>query len=107
MFSAIGCSFLFARFSCSFTDYQNVKPESAAAEDLESIVINGCYEDSFIPEMQNGVQTKSALNGLNPEEEIKKTEPSLEIANNSADQGIVFARQCLHLHIFCGKYVFS
>ncbi|XP_075275702.1 acyl-CoA-binding domain-containing protein 5 isoform X2 [Opisthocomus hoazin] len=68
-------------------DYQNVKPESAAAEDLESIVINGCYEDSFIPEMQNGVQTKSALNGLNPEEEIKKTEPSLEIANNSADQG--------------------
>ncbi|XP_064018824.1 acyl-CoA-binding domain-containing protein 5 isoform X2 [Pogoniulus pusillus] len=68
-------------------DYKNVKPDSAAAKDLESIVTNGCCKDSFIPEMQNGIQTKSALNGLNlEEEEIKKTEPSLEMANNSAHQ---------------------
>ncbi|KAM9287913.1 acyl-CoA-binding domain-containing protein 5 isoform 9-T9 [Cariama cristata] len=68
-------------------DFKNVKPESAAAKDLESIVTNGCYKGSFIPDMQNGIQTKSALNGLNPKDEVKKTEPSLEIANNSAHQG--------------------
>ncbi|XP_048150422.1 acyl-CoA-binding domain-containing protein 5 isoform X2 [Corvus hawaiiensis] len=68
-------------------DYKNVKPESAAAKDLESIVSNGCYKDSFIPDMQNGIQTKSALNGLNPEEEANKMEPSLEIAHNAAHQG--------------------
>ncbi|KAM6088106.1 acyl-CoA-binding domain-containing protein 5 isoform 1-T2 [Chlamydotis macqueenii] len=68
-------------------DYKDVKPESAADKDLESIVTNGCYKDSFIADMQNGIQTKSALNGFNSEEEIKKMEPSLEIANNSAHQG--------------------
>uniref|UniRef100_A0A8C3KQR8 Acyl-CoA-binding domain-containing protein 5 n=1 Tax=Calidris pygmaea TaxID=425635 RepID=A0A8C3KQR8_9CHAR len=68
-------------------DYKNVKPESAAAKDLESIVANGCYTDGLTPEMQNGVQTKSALNGLNPEDEVKKTEPSIETANNNAHQG--------------------
>ncbi|CAM9231382.1 unnamed protein product [Bubo scandiacus] len=68
-------------------DYKNGKPESEVAKDLESIVTNGCYKDGFIPDMQNGIQTKSALNGLNREEEIKKMEPSLEIANNSAHQG--------------------
>ncbi|XP_065484848.1 acyl-CoA-binding domain-containing protein 5 isoform X3 [Caloenas nicobarica] len=68
-------------------DYKSVKPESAAAKDLESIVTNGCYKDSFILDLQNDIQTKSALNGLNPEEEIKKTEPSPEVANNSAPQG--------------------
>ncbi|KFZ62009.1 Acyl-CoA-binding domain-containing protein 5, partial [Antrostomus carolinensis] len=66
-------------------DHKSVKLESA--KDLENIVTNGCYKDSFIPDMQNGIQTKSALNGLNSEEEIKKTEPSLELANNSAHQG--------------------
>ncbi|XP_014737691.1 PREDICTED: acyl-CoA-binding domain-containing protein 5 [Sturnus vulgaris] len=68
-------------------DYKNAKPESAAAKDLEGIVSNGCYKDSFIPEMQNGIQTKSALNGFNPDEETNKTEPSLEIAPNAAHQG--------------------
>ncbi|KAF4788483.1 Acyl-CoA-binding domain-containing protein 5 [Turdus rufiventris] len=68
-------------------DYKNVKPESAAAKDLEGIVSNGCYKDSFIPDMQNGIQTKSALNGLNPDEETNTTEPSLEIAHNAAHQG--------------------
>ncbi|XP_014817549.1 PREDICTED: acyl-CoA-binding domain-containing protein 5 isoform X2 [Calidris pugnax] len=68
-------------------DYKNVKPESAAAKDLGSIVANGCYTDGLTPEMQNGVQTKSALNGLNPEDEVKKTEPSIETANNNAHQG--------------------
>ncbi|KAF2979119.1 hypothetical protein EK904_006685 [Melospiza melodia maxima] len=68
-------------------DYKNVKPESAAAKDLEGIVSNGCYKDSFIPDMQNGIQTKSALNGLSPEEETNKIEPSLEIAQNAAHQG--------------------
>lgn len=99
-------SFLFARFSCSFTDYKNVKPESAAAKDLESIVTNGCYKDSFIPDMHNGIQTKSALNGLNLEEEIKKMEPSLEIANNSAHQGIVLARPRFHLHMFVMENIY-
>ncbi|XP_068002175.1 acyl-CoA-binding domain-containing protein 5 isoform X2 [Melanerpes formicivorus] len=67
--------------------YKNVKPDSAAAKDLESIVTNGCCEDSFIPEMQNGIQTKSALNGLNlKEEEIKPMEQSLGTVNNSAHQ---------------------
>lgn len=64
-----------------------MKPESAVAKDFEGVVTNGSYKDSLIADMQNGLQTKSALNGLNPEEEIKKTEPSLEIANNSAQQG--------------------
>ncbi|PKU30958.1 hypothetical protein llap_18738 [Limosa lapponica baueri] len=50
-------------------DYKNAKPESAAAKDLENIVANGCYPDGFTPDMQNGSQTKSALNGLNPEDE--------------------------------------
>ncbi|XP_014104210.1 PREDICTED: acyl-CoA-binding domain-containing protein 5 [Pseudopodoces humilis] len=68
-------------------DYKNVKPESAAAKDLEGIVSNGCCKDSFIPDMQNGIQTKSALNGLNPEEETNEIEPSLEIAPNTAHQG--------------------
>ncbi|XP_063270324.1 acyl-CoA-binding domain-containing protein 5 isoform X2 [Prinia subflava] len=68
-------------------DYKNVKPESAAAKDLEGIVSNGCCKDSLIPDMQNGIQTKSALNGFNPEEETNKTEPSLEIAHNAAHQG--------------------
>ncbi|KAM9387325.1 acyl-CoA-binding domain-containing protein 5 isoform 2-T2 [Phaethornis superciliosus] len=68
-------------------DYKDEKPELTAAKDLENIVTNGCYEDSFIPDMQNGIQTKSALNGLNTEEEIKKTEPSLEKASNCAHQG--------------------
>ncbi|KAJ7423830.1 Acyl-CoA-binding domain-containing protein 5 [Willisornis vidua] len=67
--------------------YKIVKPESAAAKGLEDIVSNGCYKDSFIPDMQNGIQTKSALNGLNPEEDTNKREPSLEIVNNSAHQG--------------------
>ncbi|XP_067147933.1 acyl-CoA-binding domain-containing protein 5 isoform X3 [Apteryx mantelli] len=68
-------------------EYKNVKPDSAASKNLESIVTNGCYKDSFIPDVQNGIQTKSALNGLNVEEEIKKTEQSLELANNTAHQG--------------------
>ncbi|CAM2105294.1 acyl-CoA-binding domain-containing protein 5 isoform X3 [Caretta caretta] len=71
-------------------DYKNVKQDSAAAKDLESIVTNGCYKDNFIPEMQNGIQTKAALNGLNVEEEIKKVEQSLELTgktNNSVHQG--------------------
>ncbi|XP_071591071.1 acyl-CoA-binding domain-containing protein 5 isoform X2 [Heliangelus exortis] len=68
-------------------DYKDVKPESTAAKDLENVVTNGCHKDSFIPDMQNGIQTKSALNGLNPEEEIKKIEPSLEKSSNCAHQG--------------------
>ncbi|XP_069715587.1 acyl-CoA-binding domain-containing protein 5 isoform X2 [Phaenicophaeus curvirostris] len=68
-------------------EFKNVKPESATAKDLESIVTNGCCEDNLVPDTQNGIQTKSLLNGLDSEEEIKKTEPSLEIANNSAHQG--------------------
>eukprot|EP00076_Gallus_gallus_P037405 XP_025002943.1 acyl-CoA-binding domain-containing protein 5 isoform X2 [Gallus gallus] len=68
-------------------DCKSPKTESLAAKDLENSVANDCYKDSFIPDMQNGIQTKSALNGLNVEEEIKKTEPSLEIANNCDHQG--------------------
>ncbi|XP_039377900.1 acyl-CoA-binding domain-containing protein 5 isoform X3 [Mauremys reevesii] len=71
-------------------DYTNVKQDSAASKDLESIVTNGCYKDSFVPEMQNGIQTKSALNGLNVEEEITKVEQSLALTgktNNSGHQG--------------------
>ncbi|XP_043365431.1 acyl-CoA-binding domain-containing protein 5 isoform X5 [Dermochelys coriacea] len=71
-------------------DYKTVKQDSVAAKDLESIVTNGGYKDNFIPEMQNGIQTKSALNGLNVEEEIKKVERSLELTgktNNSVHQG--------------------
>ncbi|XP_061207117.1 acyl-CoA-binding domain-containing protein 5 isoform X2 [Neopsephotus bourkii] len=67
-------------------DYKNVKPESTNAKDFEGVVTNGSYKDSLIADMQNGIQSKSALNGLNPEEEIKKTEPSLEIVN-STQQG--------------------
>uniref|UniRef100_A0A8C8S0H7 Acyl-CoA-binding domain-containing protein 5 n=1 Tax=Pelusios castaneus TaxID=367368 RepID=A0A8C8S0H7_9SAUR len=69
---------------------KNVKQDSAAAKDLESIVVNGSCKDSFAPEMQNDIQTKSALNGINAEEEIKEAEQSLEltgITNNSVHQG--------------------
>ncbi|NXN96802.1 ACBD5 protein, partial [Rhinopomastus cyanomelas] len=69
-------------------NYKNVKPESTAAKDSESIVANGCYKDSLIPDAQNDTQAKSALNGLNPEEEIKKTEQSLEVADNNTHQGV-------------------
>lgn len=82
-----------------------MKPESAAAKDLEGIVSNGCYKDSFIPDMQNGIQTKSALNGLNPDEETNTTEPSLEIAHNAAHQGIVLPRPWFHLHMFLIKNI--
>ncbi|NWX98519.1 ACBD5 protein, partial [Nothoprocta ornata] len=68
-------------------EYKKVKQDSAAAKDLESIVTNGCSKDNFIPNLQNGIQTKSALNGLNVEEEIKKTEQSLELSSNTAHQG--------------------
>ncbi|XP_030908393.2 acyl-CoA-binding domain-containing protein 5 isoform X1 [Melopsittacus undulatus] len=64
-------------------DYKSVKPESADAKDFEGVVTNGSYKDSLIADMQNGIQTKSALNGLNPEEEIKKTEPIPETVNSS------------------------
>lgn len=76
-----------------------MKPESADAKDFEGVVTNGSYKDSLIADMQNDIQTKSALNGLNPEEEIKKTEASLEIVN-STHQGIVPGRPCFHLHKF-------
>ncbi|XP_025904529.1 acyl-CoA-binding domain-containing protein 5 isoform X4 [Nothoprocta perdicaria] len=68
-------------------EYKKVKQDSAAAKDLESIVTNGCSKDNFIPNLQNGIQTKSALNGLNVEEEMKKTEQSLELTSNTAHQG--------------------
>ncbi|XP_030406167.1 acyl-CoA-binding domain-containing protein 5 isoform X5 [Gopherus evgoodei] len=71
-------------------DYKNVKQDSTASKDLESIVTNGCYQDNFVTEMQNGIQTKSALNGLNVEEEITKVEQSLALmgkTNNSGHQG--------------------
>ncbi|KAM7176532.1 acyl-CoA-binding domain-containing protein 5 isoform 5-T7 [Macrochelys suwanniensis] len=77
-------------FQPELPDYKNVKQDSEAAKDLESIVTNGCYKDNFISELQNGIQTKSALNGLNVEEEIKKVEQSLELTgktNNSVHQG--------------------
>ncbi|NXA31910.1 ACBD5 protein, partial [Eudromia elegans] len=68
-------------------EYKNVKQDSAAAKDLESIVTNGCFKENFLPDLQNGIQTKSALNGLNVEEEIKKTEQSLELTSNTGHQG--------------------
>ncbi|NXA44685.1 ACBD5 protein, partial [Nothocercus julius] len=67
-------------------EYKNVKQDLAAAKDLEKVT-NGSYEDNFIPDLQNGIQTKSALNGLNVEEEVKKTEQSLELTNNTAHHG--------------------
>lgn len=101
----LGTELSLCKVSFSFTDYKNVKPGSAAAKDLEGIVSNGCYKDSFIPDMQNGIQTKSALNGLSPEEETNKMEPSLEIAQNAAHQGIVLPRPCFHLHTFFMKNI--
>ncbi|XP_019363794.1 PREDICTED: acyl-CoA-binding domain-containing protein 5 isoform X2 [Gavialis gangeticus] len=68
-------------------EYKNVKPDTAAAKDLERIVTNGCYKDSFIPDTQNGTQTKSALNGISVEEELKKMEQSLEVTDNNVHQG--------------------
>ncbi|NWV00513.1 ACBD5 protein, partial [Upupa epops] len=67
-------------------DYKNVKPESPGPKDLGSVVANGCDKDSSIPDTQNDIQTKSALNGLNPEE-IVQTEQSPEVANSSTHQG--------------------
>lgn len=100
VFSCYIPGFLSARFSCSFTECKNLKTESLAAKDMENIVANDCYKDSIIPDMENGIQNKSALNGLNVEEEIKKTEPSLEIANNCDHQGILLARSRANLHLF-------
>nr|XP_014425128.1 acyl-CoA-binding domain-containing protein 5 isoform X1 [Pelodiscus sinensis]XP_014425129.1 acyl-CoA-binding domain-containing protein 5 isoform X1 [Pelodiscus sinensis]XP_014425131.1 acyl-CoA-binding domain-containing protein 5 isoform X1 [Pelodiscus sinensis] len=71
-------------------DYENLKQDSTAVKDLESIVTNGCYKDSFISDLPIRTQTKSALNSVNMEEEIKKVEQKLELTvetNNDVRQG--------------------
>ncbi|XP_074841007.1 acyl-CoA-binding domain-containing protein 5 [Carettochelys insculpta] len=71
-------------------DNKNVMQDSAAVKDLESIVTNGSYKDSLIPDVQTSIQTKSAWNGVNKEEEIKKVEQNLELmveTNNDVHEG--------------------
>lgn len=50
---------------------KSVEQESITAKGLDEVVING-YDDIPNADMHNGVQTKSALNGIGVDEEIKK-----------------------------------
>ncbi|XP_042328351.1 acyl-CoA-binding domain-containing protein 5 isoform X2 [Sceloporus undulatus] len=59
-------------------DGESVEQDSTIDKELDSVLANGCCE---VPDvnMQNGIQTKSALNGVNMDEEIKKKEKRLEL----------------------------
>ncbi|XP_054846996.1 acyl-CoA-binding domain-containing protein 5 isoform X2 [Eublepharis macularius] len=59
---------------------KTMEEESAVVKELDSGVTNGGYDDD-IPnsDLANGIQTKSALNGINEDEEIKKKDKCLEL----------------------------
>ncbi|XP_044280917.1 acyl-CoA-binding domain-containing protein 5 isoform X1 [Varanus komodoensis] len=68
-----------------------VELSSNTNKELDNVVANGCCED-VSNNMHNSIQTKSALNGLNVDDEIKKRDKPLElpIATNlgSSCQGV-------------------
>ncbi|XP_062984071.1 acyl-CoA-binding domain-containing protein 5 isoform X1 [Elgaria multicarinata webbii] len=58
---------------------ESVEQSSITDKELDNVVANGCCDDVPIVNMHNSTQTKSALNGLNVDEEIKKKEKHLEL----------------------------
>ncbi|XP_053118451.1 acyl-CoA-binding domain-containing protein 5 isoform X4 [Hemicordylus capensis] len=57
---------------------KTVEEESAAAKGLDSVVANG-YDDVPNADIHNDMQTKSALNGINVNEDLKKRGKHLEL----------------------------
>ncbi|XP_025023161.1 acyl-CoA-binding domain-containing protein 5 isoform X2 [Python bivittatus] len=74
------------------SEAEDVKQNSSPDKDLDSIVINGCCNDVSNVDASNGTQTKSALNGINVDEEIKARDKSLELPvisnSDSSHQGL-------------------
>lgn len=75
-----------------------MKQNSSPDKDLDGVVVNGnCNAVSNI-DVSNGIQTKSNLNGISADNEIKKSEKCLElpvIPNwDSIHQGMVFRCFC-------------
>uniref|UniRef100_A0A8D0HMP0 Acyl-CoA-binding domain-containing protein 5 n=1 Tax=Sphenodon punctatus TaxID=8508 RepID=A0A8D0HMP0_SPHPU len=69
---------------------EHVKEDAVATKESNSVVTNDCYKDSFIADKHNGIQSKSALNGLTVEE-IKEVDEDLElisITKINAHQGV-------------------
>ncbi|XP_058036732.1 acyl-CoA-binding domain-containing protein 5 isoform X2 [Ahaetulla prasina] len=58
---------------------EDVKQNSSSDKDLDGVVINGsCHAVSNI-DVNNGIQTKSNLNGISVDDEIKTSEKCLEL----------------------------
>ncbi|KAH0627534.1 hypothetical protein JD844_003338 [Phrynosoma platyrhinos] len=55
-----------------------MEQNSTVDKEPDSILANGCCEVPHV-NMNNGIQTKSALNGVNMDEELKKKEKPLEL----------------------------
>ncbi|XP_061443552.1 acyl-CoA-binding domain-containing protein 5 isoform X2 [Rhineura floridana] len=60
-------------------DGGSVEQDSTIAKELDSVDANGCCDDVPNLEIQSSIQTKSALNGINMNEEIKKRDKCLEL----------------------------
>lgn len=92
-------------FPSYFIESKTTEEESSVAKELDSVVPNCGYDGAAdIPnsDLTNGIQTKSALNGINEDEEIKKKDKCLELPIishfGSNHQGtILMCRCCLNL----------
>ncbi|XP_015269777.1 PREDICTED: acyl-CoA-binding domain-containing protein 5 [Gekko japonicus] len=59
---------------------KTIEEESSVAQEVDSVVANGgCDDDTPNSDLTNGIQTKSALNGINEDEKIKKKDKCLEL----------------------------
>ncbi|XP_053215638.1 acyl-CoA-binding domain-containing protein 5 isoform X1 [Podarcis raffonei] len=58
---------------------ESLGPDLTPAQELDCVVANGCCEDVPNTDIHNGIQTKSALNGINVDEEVKKRDKRLEL----------------------------
>ncbi|KAG8138865.1 putative Acyl-CoA-binding domain-containing protein, partial [Naja naja] len=56
-----------------------VKQDSSPDKDLNGMVINGSCNAVSNVDVNNGIQTKSNLNGINVDDEIKTSEKCLEL----------------------------
>ncbi|XP_063159558.1 acyl-CoA-binding domain-containing protein 5 [Candoia aspera] len=61
------------------SEAEDVKQNSTPDKDLDGGGINGCCNVISHVDMSNGLHTKSALNGINADEEIKTGEKCLEL----------------------------
>ncbi|XP_026565819.1 acyl-CoA-binding domain-containing protein 5 isoform X2 [Pseudonaja textilis] len=58
---------------------EDVKQDSSPDKDLNGVVINGSCNAVSNVDVNNGIQTKSKLNGINVDDEIKTSEKCLEL----------------------------